>query len=56
MLTDLTLDCHLCGERFIFTAGEQELQRLRGISRVPTRCSLCTRRPPTVPWIPTLGR
>jgi len=52
MLTDQTLICRLCEESFVFSAGEQELQRLRGLDRVPTRCSPCRRRPPTVPWIP----
>ncbi|HEV7663234.1 MAG TPA: zinc-ribbon domain containing protein [Chloroflexota bacterium] len=53
---DTELVCRLCGEVFVFSAGEQELQRLRGIARVPTRCSQCRRRPPTVPWMPTLTR
>ena len=51
---DQNLVCHLCGEGFVFSAGEQELQQVRGIDRVPTRCSQCNRRPPTVPWIPTI--
>ena len=29
---------------------------LRGVSRIPTRCPLCRRRPPTVPWLPALTR
>jgi Probable zinc-ribbon domain len=53
-LSDLNFVCRLCGEGFVFTAGEQELQRIRGVQRVPTRCSSCLRRPPTVPWTPTL--
>jgi hypothetical protein len=53
-MCDQTLTCKLCGEAFVFSAGEQELQRLRGLDRPPTRCSVCRRRPPTVPWIPTL--
>jgi hypothetical protein len=53
---DQTLVCHLCGESFVFSAGEQELQRLRGLDRTPNRCSMCRRRPPTLPWIPTLNR
>jgi len=52
---DLDLVCRLCGEDFVFSAGEQELQRVRGFDRVPTRCSACLRRPPTVPWIPTIS-
>jgi hypothetical protein len=54
--SDQHLVCHLCGEDFVFSAGEQELQRVRGIDRVPTRCSSCRRRPPTVPWLPRLSR
>jgi hypothetical protein len=50
-LTDQTLVCRLCQDSFVFSAGEQELQRLRGVDRVPTRCSFCLRRPPTVPWM-----
>jgi hypothetical protein len=53
-LTDQNFVCRLCGENFVFTAGEQELQRVRGVQRVPTRCSACFRRPPTVPWTPTI--
>jgi hypothetical protein len=55
MLTDQELTCRLCGESFVFTAGEQELLRLRGVDRVPTRCPVCRRRPPTLPLIPKLG-
>jgi hypothetical protein len=51
---DQTIVCRLCGQDFVFSAGEQELQRLRGFERVPTRCSTCLRRPPTVPWMPSL--
>ena len=54
LLTDQNLTCRLCEEGFVFSAGEQELQRMRGVERVPTRCSVCRRRPPTVPWIPTV--
>ncbi len=49
---DLHLSCRLCGEAFVFSSGEQELQRLRGVERVPTRCSQCRRRPPTQPYLP----
>jgi hypothetical protein len=49
--SDRELVCHLCGEGFIFSAGEQELQRVRGIDREPTRCPSCRRRPPTVPHL-----
>jgi hypothetical protein len=53
-ITDQQLICRLCGETFVFTAGEQELLRLRGVERVPTRCPVCQRRPPTLPFIPKL--
>jgi hypothetical protein len=53
IMHDITLECRLCGETFVFSAGEQELQWLRGIERVPARCSMCRRRPPTAPWIQT---
>ncbi|GAC1317939.1 MAG: hypothetical protein NVSMB2_12260 [Chloroflexota bacterium] len=51
---DRELTCRLCGDAFVFSAGEQELQRVRGIDRVPTRCSVCRRQPPTVPVLPRL--
>jgi hypothetical protein len=53
-LVDQHFECRLCGENFVFTAGEQELQHIRGVQRIPTRCSACFRRPPTVPWTPTI--
>jgi putative zinc ribbon protein len=49
---DRQLVCHLCGETFIFSAGEQELQRVRGVNAEPTR----KRRPPTVPYLPRVTR
>lgn len=52
-MIDQTLTCRLCGGVFVFSAGEQELQWLRGIDRRPTRCSVCRRRPPVVPWLPS---
>src|SRR5919199_6355105 len=54
-ITDQQLICRLCGETFVFTAGEQELLRLRGVDRVPTRCPVCRRRPPTLPVMPKLA-
>ena len=53
---DQELMCRVCGENFVFSAGEQELQRVRGIDCVPTRCPVCRRRPPTVPFLPRLTR
>jgi hypothetical protein len=46
---DTWLVCRLCGDWFIFSAGEQELLRLRGVDSQPTRCPVCRRRPPTLP-------
>jgi len=53
---DQTLVCRLCKEDFVFSAGEQELLRLRGSDNVPTRCSTCRSRPPTMPLLPRLRR
>jgi hypothetical protein len=53
---DQTLVCRLCGDDFVFSAGEQELLRLRGVDKAPTRCSACRVRPPTVPFLPKLSR
>ena len=33
--TDQQLHCAACGDGFVFTAGEQELFRLRGITAAP---------------------
>jgi hypothetical protein len=54
MHNDRELTCRLCGESFVFSSGEQELQRVRGIDLVPTRCAVCRRRPPTVPFMPAV--
>jgi hypothetical protein len=40
---DRDLRCATCGDGFIFTAGEQELYRLRGIPAQPSQCPDCTR-------------
>ena len=48
LLLDKYLACSECGDVFIFSAGEQELQRLRGIYSLPNLCSVCARRPWTV--------
>src|SRR4051794_24216552 len=53
---DQTLVCRLCGDDFVFSSGEQELQRVRGIDKAPTRCSVCRSRPPTMPLLPRLSR
>jgi hypothetical protein len=40
---DTDLRCAACGDGFIFTAGEQELFRLRGITAPPAHCPSCVR-------------
>jgi hypothetical protein len=42
-LTDKDLSCATCGDGFVFSAGEQELYQLRGVSRQPEHCPNCTR-------------
>jgi recombinational DNA repair protein (RecF pathway) len=42
--TEAILACVSCGYDFVFSAGEQELLKLRGVSLVPERCSRCARR------------
>ena len=40
--TDVALACAACGDDFVFTAGEQELQALRGLADLtPRHCSRC---------------
>ena len=41
---DAHLHCTQCGMAFVFSAGEQELLHLRGITRQPKRCPICARR------------
>ena len=38
---DQELQCAACGDGFIFSAGEQELYRLRGIVTPPQQCPNC---------------
>ena len=40
---DKALRCATCGDGFVFTSGEQELFRLRGITTEPGQCSHCAR-------------
>ena len=42
-LADKNLRCAACGDGFIFSAGEQELFRLRGIAAQPEHCPSCAR-------------
>jgi hypothetical protein len=49
---DVNLRCASCGDGFVFTAGEQELYRLRGLAQQPSHCPTCAkgpRRPREVP-------
>jgi hypothetical protein len=41
---DKDLRCATCGDGFVFTAGEQELYRLRGVPAQPEQCPNCTRK------------
>lgn len=38
---DKTLKCKVCGEDFVFTAGEQEFYAGRGYTNEPQRCKPC---------------
>jgi Probable zinc-ribbon domain len=38
---DIELRCACCGDRFVYSAGEQELLALRGVSRQPRACPTC---------------
>jgi hypothetical protein len=40
---DKDLHCASCGDGFVFSAGEQELYRLRGIIAPPDNCPDCAR-------------
>ena len=42
-LTDINLRCASCGDGFVFSAGEQELFRLRGVTLQPQQCPSCAR-------------
>ena len=41
--TDGPCSCTACGDGFVFSAGEQELHRLRGIDAQPEHCPSCVR-------------
>ena len=44
LFIDVSLPCSDCGDLFVFTAGEQELQSLRGLAEPPPEhCSRCRR-------------
>ena len=40
MTQDKELNCKDCGQKFVFTAGEQEFFQSRGFSE-PIRCKTC---------------
>lgn len=40
-LVDITLNCVDCHEDFIFSAGEQQFFRDKGLSNPPKRCKPC---------------
>ena len=41
--TDVELHCTCCGDRFVYSAGEQELHALRGVAGGPRECPTCRR-------------
>jgi hypothetical protein len=43
VVRDKALSCASCGDTFVFTSGEQELYRLRGINVEPEQCPTCAR-------------
>jgi CxxC-x17-CxxC domain-containing protein len=38
---DRHISCVDCGEEFVFTAGEQDFYRQKGLTNAPTRCKRC---------------
>lgn len=41
-LEDRLLMCKDCGEKFVWTAGEQKFFLDKGLQNIPKRCKLCT--------------
>lgn len=41
-LEDRTLICKDCGNKFIWTAGEQKFFLDKGLQNIPKRCKVCT--------------
>jgi hypothetical protein len=39
----MELSCDLCGQHFVYTAGEQELHAIRGVAAQPRECPPCRR-------------
>jgi hypothetical protein len=43
--SDIELACSDCGDQFVYSAGEQELNAVRGVTAsVPRECPACRRR------------
>jgi hypothetical protein len=42
-MPDKTLTCKDCGKEFIFSEGEQEFYKEKGLMNEPTRCGDCRR-------------
>lgn len=40
-MEDKTLVCKDCGEKFVWTAGEQEFYKEKGFENEPQRCPEC---------------
>lgn len=40
-MEDKKIICKTCGKEFIFTAGEQEFYKARGIENEPKNCKAC---------------
>ena len=38
---DVELSCTCCGDRFVYSAGEQELHAVRGVASQPRECPAC---------------
>jgi len=43
VMSDKALCCASCGDTFVFSSGEQELYRLRGVTAEPEQCPTCVR-------------
>jgi hypothetical protein len=43
VIDDKALRCSMCGDAFVFSSGEQELFRLRGVTAEPNQCPSCAR-------------
>lgn len=41
---DKTLVCQDCGNEFVFTAGEQDFYKEKGLDNEPKRCKECRNR------------